>query len=301
METGIFEKEVHDAKILDLVKRIASDGSCQRVCRICEQYGEAEDECREYDTYRIVSASGSKMLKKADSREAANYEAYLSRGDFMVPRFYGRVNDGPDIWIALENIEGSDIRDMTDELAKAAAKSLSQIQNHFWGNPDTERFDRYLERIEKRFQYIKDAPDIGAAYKVFLERQKDCPRTLSNGDLLQCNAVGKDGAVYIIDWGFGGVMPYSLDIARFIAHATEDRATFPFRMSDRQKQIFLDEVYENLAEKPDRGQFIWDVKLAVLNEYVEFMEADEDESGWYRHHAGALAREILKAKAAEQR
>ncbi|MFQ9153378.1 MAG: hypothetical protein ACLR6B_20040 [Blautia sp.] len=31
----------------------------------------------------------------------------------------------------LESIEGSDLRDMTDELAKAAAKSIVQIQNAF--------------------------------------------------------------------------------------------------------------------------------------------------------------------------
>lgn len=33
-------------------------------------------------------------------------------------------------------------------------------------------------------------------------------------------------------------MPYSLDIARFIAHGTEDRATFPFYMTDGQKKLF---------------------------------------------------------------
>ena len=38
--------------------------------------------------------------------------------------------------------------------------------------------------------------------------------------------------VVIIDWGFAGVMPYSLDIAKLIAHATEDKATFPFYMND---------------------------------------------------------------------
>ena len=72
-------------------------------------------------------------------------------------------------------------------------------------------------------------------------------------------------------------MPYSLDLARFIAHATEDRSTFPFSMNDSQKRLFLNEVYENLTEKPDHKQYLSDIKLAVLNEYVEFIEADEDD------------------------
>ena len=74
------------------------------------------------------------------------------------------------------------------------------------------------------------------------------------------------------------------------------QATFPFYMNHRQKQWFLNEVYGNLIEKPDYNQFLWDVKLAVLNEYVEFMEADEDESKWYDHHARLRAQEILKSR-----
>lgn len=60
-------------------------------------------------------------------------------------------------------------------------------------------------------------------------------------------------------------MPYSLDIARLIAHATEDRATFPFYMNNEQKKLFVDGVYERLHEKPDYEQYIRDIKLAVLN------------------------------------
>lgn len=89
-------------------------------------------------------------------------------------------------------------------------------------------------------------------------------------------------------------MPYSLDLARFLAHATENQATFPFFMTDRQNALFLDEVYARLAEKPDHPQFLEDGRLAVLNEYVEFMEAGEDEDRWYSDHAQQLARELLK-------
>ncbi len=89
-------------------------------------------------------------------------------------------------------------------------------------------------------------------------------------------------------------MPYSLDIARFIAHATEDRATFPFYMNNERKKLFVDGVYERLHEKPDYEQYIRDIKLAVLNEYVEFVEADEDEDHWYYEHAKELAEELLE-------
>ena len=40
-------------------------------------------------------------------------------------------------------------------------------------------------------------------------------------------------------------------------------------------------MYEALKTKISREQFNLDVKLATLNEYIEFVEAEEDEDGWY--------------------
>ncbi|MFQ9153377.1 MAG: hypothetical protein ACLR6B_20035 [Blautia sp.] len=61
------------------------------------------------------------------------------------------------------------------------------------------------------------------------------------------------------------------------------------------------EVYENLTEKPDYKQYLFDIKLAVLNEYVEFIEADEDDDRWHYDHASCCAKEILAEKECEAR
>ena len=297
MEIGTFEQAIEGGEILRRAEEILPGTVFGNVRRICEQYGEEAGDCRKYDVYRLSSAGGDRILKKTSRREADNYERYLRRQDFAAPAFYGSRADGSDVWILTEYIAGHDLREMTKEAARAAAESLAQIQNGFWGHPDTERFDVYRERIRRRGKYIQDEPVIGRAYRLFLERQEVCPRTLSHGDFLQWNAIGRGGRVYLIDWGFGGIMPYSLDIARFIAHTTENRATFPFFMTRPQKRLFLDGVYERLKEKPDYPQYIRDIRLAVLNEYVEFIEADEDEDGWYARHAGTLAKEILRAEA----
>ena len=64
-------------------------------------------------------------------------------------------------------------------------------------------------------------------------------------------------------------------------------------MNDAQKELFLDRMYEALKTKISREQFNLDVKLATLNEYIEFVEAEEDEDGWYLEHAtGRLAEEL---------
>ena len=106
MEIGMYEKEVEDKEIREIAERILPDTSFGKIYRICEQYGEEEADCREYDVYKLVTPEGDRMLKKADKREVSNYEKYLKQKDFCVPKFYGRWDDGADIWIMLESIEG---------------------------------------------------------------------------------------------------------------------------------------------------------------------------------------------------
>lgn len=48
-----------------------------------------------------------------------------------------------------------------------------------------------------------------------------------------------------------------------------------------------------MYKKPEYSQYEQDIKLAVLNEYIEFVEADEDENKWYYNHTIQLADEIL--------
>ena len=67
-------------------------------------------------------------------------------------------------------------------------------------------------------------------------------------------------------------------------------------MNEKQKKLFVERVYKNLNQKPEYSQYIYDIKLATLNEYVEFVEADEDEDGWYFKHALELAEDILKIR-----
>ena len=284
MELGNFQKSVDSDEIKTMAFEIIGE-PVKAVSRICEQWGEAEDEVREYDVYVIETDAGKYTLKKTGSKEAQIYAQYLSKGEFHVPQY----------------VEGNDMRDMTDETTEKAAETLSKIQSYFWTpsmdkapeNEVEQRFVEYWKRVLRRASSVADDPILRKAYQMFLDRQLTCPCTMSNGDFLQWNVIYDGENVVMIDWGFGGMMPYPLDIARFLAHATETRSTFPFYMNDAQKELFLDRMYEALKTKISREQFNLDVKLATLNEYIEFVEAEEDEDGWYLEHAQALAEELL--------
>ena len=273
MELGNFQKPVESDEIRKMASDITGE-SVKAVSRICEQWGEAEDEVREYDVYVIETDAGKYTLKKTGSKEAQIYAQYLSKGEFHVPQYVGMRQAEDADWICMKYVEGNDMRDMTDETTEKAAETLSKIQSYFWTpsmdkapeNEVEQRFVEYWKRVLRRASSVADDPILRKAYQMFLD---------------------------MIDWGFGGMMPYSLDIARFLAHATETRSAFPFYMNNAQKELFLDRMYEALKTKISREQFNLDVKLATLNEYIEFVEAEEDEDGWYLEHAQALAEELL--------
>lgn len=300
MELGRFLIGVQDEGISHILSQIISD-EIKSVYQVCERYGLEEDEVRYYDVYEVECASGKRVLKQTDTREVYNYETYLLDKNFPVPRYYGKYIQEDIVWILVEYVSGDDLRNMTDTLAIDSADCLAQIQNKYWQQDENEflhnktddRFEVYWKRILKRAVSVADNSKLRKAYQLFLDRQLVCPRTLSNGDFLQYNVMQEDDTVKIIDWGFGGIMPYSLDIARFIAHATKTGCTFPFFMTDEQKILFINRVYEKLTRKPEYEQYLQDIKLSVLNEYIEFVEAEEDENKWYYYHALQLADEIL--------
>ena len=218
---------------------------------------------------------------------------------------YKLTADGSALRLLMEHIDGPDLRRFDREMALASAQTLSQIQNAYWNSPiEDGRFQRYWERINRCAGCLRDCPELAKAYDSFLSRQRDCPRTLCSGDFLQCNGILRKGRVYMIDWAFGGLMPYALDIARLIAHGSEkpEPNAFPFYMDADLRSAFVRAHYEHLECKPDWEQYVQDIKLAVLNECVEFLEVlvndpettrEEIEADFYYRRAVETAKAIM--------
>lgn len=273
-----------------------------KIERFCDDDGGYK---RKYDVYRIAAGGNPFVLKKSDEKETAIYRGLLQGRSFAVPEYLGSVEREGTVWLLMEHIDGPDLRRFDREMALACAETLAQIQSAYWNRPiEDGRFQRYWERVNRRARCLENYPEIAKAYQMFLARQESCPRTLCSGDFLQCNGIYRDGRVYMIDWGFGGIMPYALDIARLIAHGTEtpEPGAFPFYMDADLRSVFVRAHYERLEQKPDWDQYLTDVKLAALNEYVEFLEVlvngpesspEEIKEGFYYRRAVETASEIL--------
>ena len=277
-------------------------GGSPAVERFCDDDGDYK---RKYNVYKLTVDGKPFVLKKSDEKEIAIYRDFLQGQGFAVPEYLGSLECGDDTWLLMEYIDGPDLRRFDREMALACAETLSQIHNAYWNSSvDDGRFRRYWERVSRRAECLADYPETAKAYRLFLARQRECPRTFCSGDFLQCNGIWHDGRVYIIDWGFGGVMPYALDVARLIAHGSEkpEPYAFPFYMDAELRSAFVHAYYERLERKPEWERYIRDIKLAALNEYVEFLEVlindpetsrEEVEADFYYRRAGETAESIL--------
>ena len=231
-----------------------------------------DDEAKGYNTYKLVTKNGVFVLKKSADEESFSDEVkhYGLLKGLPVPKLLGAAEG----FLLMGFVEGNDLKRPDDNGVKAAAESLAAIMNAYPMGREYERgrYEVYLKRLERRAAVLVDEPELAAAFRVFFERQKEIPLTLSNGDLLPINVLYDGKKATLIDWGFGGFLPYALDIARFTAHSTGSGEVTSFRMSDAQKKLFSQLVYEGLSVKPAKAVYERDLLLARFNECVEILE-----------------------------
>lgn len=294
---SVFLEKLDDVSALsETVRSILGPGEFS-ADRFCDDFA---DEHKRYEVFRIVHPRGTFVLKRFNKPERfAAEKAILERfsPDLPVPRVLGFSADS----VLMEYIAGDDLKEMTDESVSAAAATLAEIMNAFpLGDYDRAVADKEIAYREKRLDTLKNEPLLYAAYSRLLDRVREMPLALANGDLVPINCIYDGSRVRIIDWEYGGFMPYALDIGRFLAHSGE-HAVYPYRMSDAQKTLFCDRIYEALHEKPDRSVFDRDVRLAVFDEWIMIVswylknpDEPKDETFFvYSEKANALAKELL--------
>lgn len=306
---GVYTERIKDVNHINMLKSVLESitPTLSKQIDIERFHDNGEGVDRTYNVYKIISDKQKYILKKSDDNEIGVYEKFLGSKNLPVPKLEGWTCVNKIKWILIEYIDGEDLRVFNKEMASGCADSLSRIFNMYWQENGFEenkldnRFERYWTRINKRSECLINESKLSSAYRVFLDRQLVCPRTLCNGDFLQCNAIQSHDSIVLIDWAFAGVMPYSLDVARLISHGSEKFFPFPFYMTDEYRKIFLKGVYDKLIYKPDYKQFIFDVILSCLNECIEFIETElNDESierdeafTYYYKNAETLADIIL--------
>lgn len=238
------------------------------------QFTSAEDG-RAYGAWKVVIRGTAYVLKKAKGCELSVYAAFFQGDVPGAPRFYQSVRvDGEDYFL-MEYAQGEDLCRCTREKLTKALDALMALQDRYWEDRAHAEigfsFEESLPGRVNRGKYLKD-PELERAYAAFLEQYSAVPRTLCHDDLLPFNVLVSGENATLIDWEYGGILPYPASLARLIAHGAEEDDAF-FYMKEEDKSFAIEYYYENLVKQKGISyrEYRNALDLFLLYEYCEWI------------------------------
>ena len=214
-----------------------------------EQFKDEEDG-NPYAVWHVRSESGDFVLKRAKAFEAEVYRSFFPVKKSYAPMLLGSVSEGGGTYLLLEYCPGKDLCRCDRERLKLALDALGAMQNEYWQREELYgaacTLDRALEGIRNRGRWL-GSERLEAVYEQFIQVFLQMPRSLCHDDLLPLNVLVGERAV-LIDWEYGGILPYLSSLSRLIAHGREDEKAF-FYLSQADREFAIAYYYGICAEK----------------------------------------------------
>ena len=208
-----------------------------------------EDGC-EYAVWLVDAKSKKYVLKRAKAFELETYRCFFSDKKSYAPAFLGSCEFGGEDYFLMEYCPGENLRCCEREALKKALDALIEMQEEFWQREEfydsVVTLEKTLEGIENRGRYL-GSKLLEEAYSEFVKLYRITPRTLCHDDLLPINLLIGERAV-LIDWEYGGVLPYPTSLARLIAHGREEDGAF-FYMTQEDRNFAIQYYYDRLISK----------------------------------------------------
>lgn len=255
----------------------------------------AEEDNAAYSVWMLDTAEGPVVLKKITQQEQAVYEAFFPGGGGVVPKIYG-FSQG---YMLMEYIPGETLSRCTRQKLIHTLDALIQTQEQYWENTKLAdvgySFSKSYSNRQKRLPYMED---LGACYEAYLEEFRTIPRTLCNDDMLPFNVLVSNDRAVILDWEYGGILPYPCSLARLLAYGEETEGAL-FYMTREDQRFAVDYYYENLIRH--RGisfeDYLHTMKLFFFKEYSEWIycaNSSGDRSGEYYIKYSQMARKLAE-------
>ena len=263
----------------------------------------SDEDGSQYAVWLVLKGEERYVLKKAKAYEKEVYSTFFREKKSYAPELLGSCSLNGDDWLLLEYCEGDDLRYCDRPRLIKALDALCEMQEEFWQRSGlydrAVTMDRALEAAEERGRWLGSGL-LEKAYAVYLEAYKETPRSLCHDDLLPINLLVGERAV-LIDWEYGGVLPYLTSFARLIAHGRDDRDYY-FCLSEADRAFAVDYFYERL---PGRHGISYDeyrrtLGLLLFYEYCEWIMLgnrydgrDDERFGYYMKLAEDAAKRIV--------
>lgn len=237
---------------------------------VIQQLKHPEDD-EPYQVWSIHTDRGSYILKEAKEYEAEIYQSILSQLDEnSTPAIYQTIASEENTYLLMEYIQGEDLCKCNRAKLTLALDALISLQRKTWENQTFANvgysFEKSLPSRQRRGEYLKDSI-LEEAYGKFLKVYQSVPRALCHDDLLPFNIIASENRAVLIDWEYGGILPYPTSFARLIAHGEETENAL-FYMTQEDKNFAIDYYYEHLLK--DKGISYSDWRNTL--EYFLFFE-----------------------------
>ncbi len=231
----------------------------------------AEEDGREYAVWKLETDRGPLVLKKTNRQERAVYETFFDRGG-PVPEVYAFGEYGGETWMLMEFVSGESMSRCTRERLVRTLDALIETQKKWWDDQDHDDigygFSASWPNRCKRLPYMGE---LAPAYQAYLDEFERLPRTLCNDDLLPFNVLADETRAVILDWEYGGILPWPCALARLLAFG--EAGDEMFRMSPEDRDFALSYYYENLISSRgiSRREFDRTMDLFFFKEYSEWV------------------------------
>lgn len=223
-----------------------------------------------YNVWKVVTLDSNYILKQSTEKELNNY---LKLKISPIPNFYGYTKYYNKIYILLEYIDGSDLRNGSLDKNIIGLDTIIEVQKAYL-NKEIELSDTFedeLNRINKRFDYLLDER-LKNKYNEFIKVYKTSIKTVCHNDLLPFNMIISNNKAYLIDLENVGYLPYLTMFSRFIAHYKEEEG-YLFYLEENIKQELIKYYYDNFVSllNISYDEYLHDLELFLFFEYTEWI------------------------------
>lgn len=261
-----------------------------------------EEDDAPYRVWRIDTDNTSYILKEAKENETEIYQSILAELKENVPALYQVITIDEKTYLLMEYIEGEDLCKCNRAKLKCALDALISLQQRTWEDQSFEHlrysFDKSLLGRQNRGKYLNDSL-LEQAYEQFLQVYRSVPKALCHDDLLPFNITSTDQKAVLIDWEYGGILPYPTSFARLIAHVEEDPDAL-FYMTQDDKHFAIDYYYEHLLKEKgiSYGDWINTLEYFLFYEYCEWVFVGNKYNGtdgvYYKKYMPIAKRQAAK-------
>ena len=248
-------------KIIQKIKKI----NIQDIIKLKNEEGNGY-----YNVWKVVTLDSNYILKQTTEKELNNYNNLKSS---CIPNFYGYTKYYNKIYILLEYIDGSDLRNGSLYKNIIGLDTIIEVQKAYL-NKEIELSDTFegeLNRINKRLDYLLDER-LQNKYNEFIKVYKTSIKTVCHNDLLPFNMIISNNKAYLIDLENVGYLPYLTMFSRFIAHYKEEEG-YLFYLEENIKQCLIKYYYDNFVSLLNISyeDFLYDLELFLFFEYTEWI------------------------------